>query len=140
MLFSASPWQSAHDLLVAPALVFHSVSPSSTTSMAGLAVSSFCMARVSALMNSLSERRWSKGISAAGAAPAISVKVKTRAAGQLHLLPLPRGERAGVRGLGPLRRNPLIRGEGVRMRETEDLRQPLSFHGDRGGLHLRRAV
>src|SRR5580692_5578896 len=107
MLFAASPWQSAHDLLVAPALVFHSVSPSSTTSMAGLAVSSFCMARVSALTKSLSERRWSKGISAAGAAPAISVKVKTRAAGQLHLLPLPRGERAGVRGLGPLRRNPL---------------------------------
>ena len=57
MLFAASPWQSAHDLLVAPALVFHNVSPSSTTSMAGLAVSSFCMARVSALTKSLSERR-----------------------------------------------------------------------------------
>jgi hypothetical protein len=57
MLLAASPWQSAHDLLVAPALVFHSVSPSSTASIAGLAVSSFCMARVSALTKSLSERR-----------------------------------------------------------------------------------
>jgi hypothetical protein len=47
MLCAASPWQSAHDLLALPALVFHSVSPSSTEKVAGLAVSSSCMALLS---------------------------------------------------------------------------------------------
>jgi hypothetical protein len=39
------------------------------------------MARVSALMNALSERRWSRGISAANAEATKNVKVKTSAAG-----------------------------------------------------------
>ena len=97
MLFAASPWQSAQDLSVAPALVFHSVSPSSTTSIAGLAVSSFCMARVSALTKSLSERRWSSGMSAARAMPALnkSTEAKTKIRSRRSLLPLPRGEREG---------------------------------------------
>jgi hypothetical protein len=52
MLVGASPWQSAHDLPAAPSLRFHSVSPSSTHNMPGLAVSSSCMARVSRPMKS----------------------------------------------------------------------------------------
>src|ERR1700722_18934778 len=89
MLFSASPWQSAPDCLVAPALVFHNVSPSSTASMAGLAVSSFCMARVSALTKSLSERRWSKGMSAARPPPPPKKKKKKRGGGGAATPPPP---------------------------------------------------
>ncbi len=46
----ASPWQSAQARPAAPALARHSASPSSTHSMPGLAVSSSCMALVSALI------------------------------------------------------------------------------------------
>ena len=49
---SASPWQSAQDLPALPAFALQIDSPSSTDSMAGLAVSSSCIALLSALMSS----------------------------------------------------------------------------------------
>jgi hypothetical protein len=51
MLALASPWQSAQDFPFA-AFAFQRVSPSSTHSMAGLAVSSSCIALVSRLIMS----------------------------------------------------------------------------------------
>jgi hypothetical protein len=50
MLTRASLWQSEQALPAAPILLFHSASPSSTHSMPGLAVSSFCIALVSGVM------------------------------------------------------------------------------------------
>ena len=45
-------WQSAQDFPEPPAFVFHSASPSSTERIAGLALSSSCIARLSRLMSS----------------------------------------------------------------------------------------
>src|SRR3954468_11952227 len=59
MVVAASAWQSVQALLAAPAFFFHAVSPSSTQKVAGLAVSSSCMARVSRPMSSYPERRGS---------------------------------------------------------------------------------
>jgi hypothetical protein len=52
MLARASPWHSAQARPAAPTFRLHSVSPSSTHSRPGLAVSSSCIARVSRLMKS----------------------------------------------------------------------------------------
>lgn len=51
MLPRASPWQSAQAFAALPVFFAQSCSPSSTNSMAGLEVSSSCIARVSGPMN-----------------------------------------------------------------------------------------